>query len=96
MNNNLGRAVDGNKNVSEIIKTRIEEIEEDVETKTKTLRINTDRTKSSEKKVLEDCITGCGYEIIGSTEGYENVGGNGQRKGYYEFYVVKKESVGVC
>jgi len=95
MNNNLGCAVDVRKNASKIIKKRLEDTEEDIETNTKTLRINKDEVKGLGKEVLEDCITGCGYGIIGSTEGYNGDKGN-RTKSYYEFYVVKKEFTGVC
>ena len=95
MNNNLGCAVDVRKNASKIIKTRLEETEEDIETNTKTLRINKEEVKGLGKEVLEDCIIGCGYGIIGSTECYDIVKGN-RTKRFYEFYVVKKEFAGVC
>lgn len=92
--NNL-RGIDEGRNALEIIKTRLEKSEKDIETGTKTLRINNDEINGSAKKVLEGYITNCGYDIIGSTECFEGVKGD-KTKGFYEFYVVKKEFAGVC
>lgn len=92
--NNL-RDIDEGENVLEIIKTRLKKAKEDAETMVKTLRISRDETKGLGKDVLEDYITHRGYDIMGSVDSFEGVKGD-KTKGFYEFYVVKKEFAGVC